>query len=92
MSDKDFKFIEPLEERPIAKKPKRISRVEQVIMEFAKSDYKYAAVKDELVLEYKNTKGCARAIGRVASTLKKKGIIDQDVKVYSAMDRVYLER
>jgi len=92
MSIKEFEFIEPLDEKPVRERSERLSRVEKVILEFANSDYKYAAVIDELIQEYKNIKGCARAIGRVASNLRKKGIITEEIRVYSAMNKIYLEK
>lgn len=92
MSSKEFEFIEPLDEKPVIERSERLSRVENVILEFVNSDYKYAAVRDELIQEYKNIKGCARAIGRVASNLKKKGLITEQIRVYSAMNKIYLEK
>ncbi len=92
MSSKEFEFIEPLNEKPVIERSERLSRVENVILEFVNSDYKYAAVRDELIQEYKNIKGCARAIGRVASNLKKKGLITEQIRVYSAMNKIYLEK
>lgn len=92
MSSKEFEFIEPLDEKPVIERSERLSRVENVILEFVNSDYKYAAVRDELIQEYKNIKGCARAIGRVASNLKKKGLINENIRVYSAMNKIYLEK
>lgn len=92
MDEKDFELIEPLTERPIIPRSARLSRVERVILEFTNSDYKYAAVKNELVKEYKNINGCARAIGRVVSSLKKKGAIKDKIRVYSSLDKIYLEK
>jgi len=92
MSSKEFEFIEPLDEKPVIERSERLSRVENVILEFVNSNYKYAAVRDELIQEYKNIKGCARAIGRVASNLKKKGVINKEIRVYSAMNKIYLEK
>jgi len=92
MGKKDFELIEPLEGRPILPRNERISRVEKVILEFTNSDYKYAAVRDELIQEYENIKGCARALGRIASNLKKRGVITEEIKVYGSMDKVYLEK
>jgi len=91
MGEKEFELIEPLEVRPVLPKNERVSRVEKLILEFANSDYKYAAVRDELVDEYENIKGCARALGRIVSKLKKRGMIAEEIKVYSSMDRIYLE-
>jgi len=92
MGEKDFEFIEPLDARPVLPRNERVSRVEKVILEFTNSDYKYAAVRDELIQEYENIKGCARALGRIASNLKKRGVITEEIKVYGSMDKVYLEK
>ena len=92
MGEKDFELIEPLEERPVLPRNERVSRVEKLILEFANSDYKYAAVRDELIQEYENIKGCARALGRIASNLKKRGVITEEIKVYGSMDKIYLEK
>jgi len=92
MGEKDFELIEPLDGKPVLPKDERVSRVEKLIMEFANSDYKYAAVKDELIQDYKNIKGCARALGRIASNLRKKGLLTNELKVYSSMDKIYLEK
>jgi hypothetical protein len=92
MDDEGFQFIEPLTEKPFIPRSDRFSRVENIILEFTGSDYKYAAVKGELVEEYKNVKGCARAIGRIASSLKKKGVIKENLRVYSSTDKIYLEK
>jgi len=90
MSEKKFDFIEPLEERPTMRRAKSTSTIERVIMEFVRSGYKYASVKDAIVEEYKSPKGCARAIGRVASSLRKKGNIDEPLRVYSSDNKVFL--
>jgi hypothetical protein len=92
MGEKEFELIEPLEARPVLPKNERVSRIEKLILEFANSDYKYAAVRDELIDEYKNIKGCARALGRIVSKLKKKGMIAEEIKVYSSMNKIYLEK
>ncbi len=92
MGEKDFEFIEPLDARPVLPRNERVSRVEKVILEFTNSDYKYAAVRDELIQEYENIKGCARALGRIASNLKKRGVITEEIKVYGSMGKVYLEK
>ncbi len=92
MDERDFELIEPLEGRPILPKDERVSRVEKLLLEFTNSDYKYAAVRDELIHDYKNIKGCARALGRIASNLRKRGLITEDIKVYSSMDKIYLEK
>jgi hypothetical protein len=92
MGEKDFELIEPLDGRPVLPKDERTSRVEKLMLEFANSDYKYAAVRDELIQDYKNVKGCARALGRIASNLRKKGLMTEEIKVYSSMDKIYLEK
>lgn len=92
MDENEFELIEPLEDRPVLPKNERKSRIEKLILEFYNSDYKYAAVRDELIDEYENIKGCARALGRVASNLKKRGAITEEIKVYSSMDKIYLEK
>ena len=92
MGEKSFELIEPLDARPVLPRNERVSRVEKVILEFTNSDYKYAAVRDELIQEYENIKGCARALGRIASNLKKRGVITEEIKVYGSMGKVYLEK
>ena len=92
MGEKDFELIEPLEGRPVLPKDERVSRVEKLLLEFTDSDYKYAAVRDELIQDYKNIKGCARALGRIASNLRKRGLITEEIKVYSSLDKIYLEK
>lgn len=92
MDEKDFKLIDPLTERPVLPRSEKLSLVEKVVLEFANSDYKYAALKNELVREFKNANGCARAIGRVVSSLKKKGVIKENIRVYSLLEKVYLEK
>ena len=92
MDEKDFTLIVPLEGRPVLPRNERVSRVEKLILEFANSDYKYAAVRDELIQDYKNIKGCARALGRIVSKLKKMGMIAEEIKVYSSIDKIYLEK
>jgi hypothetical protein len=49
-------------------------------------------VRDELIDEYENIKGCARSLGRIVSKLKKKGMITEEIKVYSSMNKIYLEK
>jgi len=92
MGEKGFELIEPLEVRPVLPKNERASRIEKLILEFANSDYKYAAVREELIDEYKNIKGCARALGRIVSKLTKNGMIAEGIKVYSSMNKIYLEK
>ena len=73
-------------------KSERVQRVERLILSFADSDHQYAAVKDELVKEYRNRKECVRAIRKIATYLKEKDLIMEQIRVYNSAERVFLEK
>jgi len=86
-----YEFIEPLEERPKAKKKvyRKVSIAELVLNEFRESEAKYAKVSfDKLKDNYKSPAFASRAIGRIAKRLG----LENKVIVYSDENNVYLEK
>ena len=81
-----------MNEKTATHKSERVQRVERLLLTFADSDHQYAAVKDELVKEYRNRKECTRAIRKIATKLKEEDVIEEEIRVYNSRERIFLEK
>jgi len=86
-----YEFIEVLEKKPkVEKKRYRKETVAaRIINEFTTSKAKYAKISfDKVKGEYSSPAFCARAMGRVMSTMD----LSDQIEVYSDSSNIYLER
>jgi hypothetical protein len=86
----DYQHIKPLDKKPevVRETHRKTTQQMETLTEFSNAEnVTYAEVNPDIVGLYKKPRTCARALGRIAKTLKL-----ENVKVYSDSEKVYLER